>query len=65
MSIHPPTRATNIHTFHMIFLLGKASQAAYKELFTSLLIKNNPKKQLQAQAWEYISSYLKHYFIPG
>lgn len=65
MSIHPP-RGTDMHNFHMISLIGTASQAAYKELFISLLVTKEPqkKKQLEEQAWVYISSHLKHYFIP-
>lgn len=44
MSIHPP-RGTDLHNFHMISLLGTASQAAYKELFISLLVTKEPQKK--------------------
>lgn len=45
MSTHPPTRGTDIHNFHMISLLGTVSQAAYKELFISLLVTKEPQKK--------------------
>lgn len=44
MSIHPP-RGTDMHNFHMISLLGTASQAAYKELLISLLVTKEPQKK--------------------
>lgn len=44
MSIHPP-RGTDMHNFHMISLIGTASQAAYKELFISLLVTKEPQKK--------------------
>lgn len=64
MSIQPPTRGTDIHNLHMISLLGTASQAACKRaVHLTASHQRTPKKQLQEQAWEYISSHLKHYLI--
>lgn len=65
MSIQPPTRGTDIPNFHMISLLGTPSQAAYRVVHLTASHQRTPKKELQEQAWEYISSHLKHYFIPG
>lgn len=64
-NVHTPTHKGHWHTYFPYDLFIRKSKPSSLQLFTSLLIKNNPKKQLQAQAWEYISSYLKHYFIPG
>lgn len=50
---------------HDIFLLATASETTFSELFISLLITKEPPKMFQAQVWECISTYHKHYFISG
>lgn len=47
MSIHSCTRAADIHTFHMIFSLGTASQEAYEVVHLTANHKRTPKNSCQ------------------